>query len=270
MDHLVILIAHHGYLVIFLIVLAEALDLPLPASLAMIAGGAAAASGVLHAPLVFLVAITALLIGDSIVYFLGRYMGWALLGFLCKVSVNPETCILRSAELFYKRGKTTLIIAKFIPGINTMAPPLAGSMKMRFEQFLWFDFVGASLYILAYGTLGYVFHRFLTVIARGLGAAGHVAGVGVVMVLAGYAAYRFWIYYKNRIYRVVPRVQIAELAEKLKSEEADKILLVDVRSHGYYDAGTARMKGSIRIEPNNLNEEIKRLPKDKDIYLYCT
>jgi membrane protein DedA with SNARE-associated domain len=270
MEHLVTLIAHHGYLVIFLIVLAEALDLPLPASLALIAGGAATASGVLRAPFIILVAVTALLIGDSIVYFLGRYMGWALLGFLCKVSVNPETCILRSAELFYKRGKTTLIIAKFVPGINTMAPPLAGSMRMRFEQFLWFDFIGASLYVLAYGSLGYIFHRFLSVIARALGAAGHVAAVGVAIVLAGYIAYRFWLYYKNRIYRVVPRVQIAELAEKLKSEEADKILLVDVRSHGYYDAGTARMKGSIRIEPNNLNEEIKRLPKDKDIYLYCT
>jgi membrane protein DedA with SNARE-associated domain len=270
MDHLLVLIAHHGYLVVFLIVLAEALDIPFPASLALVGGGAAAASGALHAPVVFLVAVTALLLGDSTIYFLGRYMGWALLGFLCKVSVNPETCILRSAELFYKRGKTTLIIAKFIPGINTMAPPLAGSMRMRFSQFLWLDLIGSSLYVLAYGALGYVFHRFLTAIARALGAAGHVAGVGIVIVLAGYASYRFWLYYKNRIYRVVPRVQIAELAEKLKSEDADKILLVDVRSHGYYDAGTARIKGSIRIEPNNLNEEIKRLPKDKDIYLYCT
>ncbi len=170
-------------------------------------------------------------------------MGWALLGFLCKVSVNPETCILRSAELFYKRGKTTLIIAKFIPGINTMAPPLAGSMKMRYGQFLWLDFVGASLYVLAYGSLGYVFHRFLTAIARALGAAGHAAAIGILIVLAAYIGYRFWLYYKNRIYRVVPRVQIAELAEKLKTEEAEKILLVDVRSHGYYDAGTRSHQG---------------------------
>jgi membrane protein DedA with SNARE-associated domain len=270
MDHLLALIEHHGYLVVFIVVLAEALDIPLPASLALVGGGAAAASGALRAPTVFAVAAIAILLGDSVIFFMGRYMGWALLGFLCKVSVNPETCILRSAELFYKRGKITLIIAKFIPGINTMAPPLAGSMRMRFEQFLWLDFVGASLYILAYGSLGYVFHRFLTAIARSLGAAGHVAGVGVVMVLAGYLAYRFWLYYKNRIYRVVPRVQIAELIEKLKSEEREKILIVDVRSHGYYDARAARIKGSIRIEPNNLNEEIKRLPKDKDIYLYCT
>jgi membrane protein DedA with SNARE-associated domain len=270
MDHLLILIAQHGYLVIFLLVLAEAMGLPLPASLALIAGGAAGASGVLRAPIVFLLAITALLLGDSIIYFLGRYTGWGLLSFLCKVSVNPETCILRSAELFYKRGKTTLLIAKFIPGVNTMAAPLAGSMRMRFEQFLWLDLTGALLYILAFGGLGYLFHGFLAAIARGLGAAGQVAEVGVLVLLAAYVGYRLWLYSKGRIYRVVPRVQVEELARKLKSEEAEKILLVDVRSHGYYDRGAARIRGSIRIEPNNLSEELKKLPKDKDIYLYCT
>jgi membrane protein DedA with SNARE-associated domain len=270
MDHLLILIAQHGYLVIFLLVLAEAMGLPLPASLALIAGGAAGASGVLRAPIVFLLAITALLLGDSIIYFLGRYTGWGLLSFLCKVSVNPETCILRSAELFYKRGKTTLLIAKFIPGVNTMAAPLAGSMRMRFEQFLWLDLTGALLYILAFGGLGYLFHGFLAAIARGLGAAGQVAEVGVLVLLAAYVGYRLWLYSKGRIYRVVPRVQVEELARKLKSEEAEKILLVDVRSHGYYDRGAARIRGYIRIEPNNLSEELKKLPKDKDIYLYCT
>ena len=270
MDHLHSLIAHHGYLVIFLVVLAEAMGFPLPASLALLAGGAAAALGVLRAPAFCLLAILALLLGDSILYFMGRYMGWGLLGFLCKVSVNPETCILRSAELFYKRGKSTLLIAKFIPGINTMAAPLAGSMRMRYGQFLWFDLAGASLYILAFGGLGYLFHGFLTAIARGLGAAGHVAALGVLVVIAAYVSYRGWLYSRGLVYRVVPRVQVEELAERLKSEEAGKILMVDVRSHGYYDRGAARIKGSIRIEPNKFAEEIKRLPKDKDIYLYCT
>jgi membrane protein DedA with SNARE-associated domain len=270
MDYLVIAIAKHGYLVIFGLVLAEAMGFPLPASLALLAGGAAAASGVLRAPIVFLLAITALLLGDSISYFLGRYMGWGLLGFLCKVSVNPETCILRSAEMFYKRGKTTLLIAKFVPGINAMAAPLAGSMRMRFERFLSLDLAGASLYVLAFGGLGYLFHGFLAAMARGLGAAGHVAEVGALLLLAAYSGYRLWLYRKGRIYRVVPRVQVEELARKLKSEEAEKILLVDVRSHGYYDQGASRIRGSIRIEPNNLSQELKTLPKDKDIYLYCT
>ncbi len=270
MDYLLTVIAQHGYLAIFVLALAEAMGFPLPASLVLMAGGAAAATGVLRAPMVFLVAVTALLLGDSISYFLGRFAGWALLGFLCKVSVNPETCILRSAQMFYKRGKTTLLVAKFIPGINAMAAPLAGSMRMRFEQFLWLDLTGASLYALAFEGLGYVFHGFVTAIARGLGAAGHVAEIGALLLVAAYAGYRLWLYRQGRIFRVVPRVQVEELARKLDSEEAEKILLVDVRSHGYYDQGAARIRGSIRIEPNNLSEEFKTLPKDKYIYLYCT
>jgi membrane protein DedA with SNARE-associated domain len=263
-------IAQHGYLLIFLIAFMEAMDIPLPASLALVVAGAAAASGTLHASAVYLLGVAGLILGDCIIYFLGRYMGWTLLGFLCKVSINPETCILRSAELFYKRGRVTLIIAKFIPGINTMAPPLAGSMKMRFEQFFWLDFVGASLYVLAYEAIGYVFHGFIETITHGFNAAGHAIGIVAVVALIAYVGYRFSLFFKNRVYRVVPRVQVQELAQILKSEAADKLLLIDVRSHGYYDAGAARLKGSIRLEPNNFAEEIKNLPKDKDIYVYCT
>jgi rhodanese-related sulfurtransferase len=65
-------------------------------------------------------------------------------------------------------------------------------------------------------------------------------------------------------------VQVEELASKLASEEKDKVLILDVRSHGYYDANAERIKGSIRLEPNNLSEELKTIPKDKDIYVYCT
>jgi rhodanese-related sulfurtransferase len=85
-----------------------------------------------------------------------------------------------------------------------------------------------------------------------------------------YIGYRFWLMRKNRVYSVVPRVLVEELVKKLASGEATKILVVDVRSHGYYDPDAARIKGSIRIEPNNLDEEIKRLSKEKDVYLYCT
>ena len=264
------LVVRHGYLVVALFVFGEAIGLPVPASLALVAGGAASASHVLRAPEALLCAISAMLLGDVILYVLGSYTGWALLGILCKVSVNPETCIMRSAESFYKRGRAALLIAKFIPGVNTMAPPLAGSMKMPFAQFLGLDFIGVSLYVLAYGTIGYVFRDFIAAITRGFRTAGHVVGIVVVVAAIVFTAYRIWIYRKNRVFRVVPRVQVTELARKLQSQDAGKVLLVDVRSHGYYDAGATRMKGSIRIEPNNLAEEIPKLPKDKDIYLYCT
>jgi membrane protein DedA with SNARE-associated domain len=270
MNDLLALIVHHGYLLIFLIVLAEALGFPVPAALALVTGGAAVASGDLRAPAAVLVAATAMLVGDSLLYVLGSRMGWRLLGFLCRVSVDPETCILRSAESFYKRGRATLVIAKFIPGINSMAPPLAGSMKMPFMQFLGLDFLGAMAYALAYGGVGFIFRDFVATIARGFRAAGQAVEIVVIVAAIAFTAYRVSLYWKHRVYRIVPRIQVAELAAQLQTQYSEKILLADVRSHGYYDPGAARIRGSIRLEPNNLSEEIKTLPRDKDIYLYCT
>ncbi|MGB0005474.1 MAG: VTT domain-containing protein [Candidatus Sulfotelmatobacter sp.] len=262
--------ARHGYALTFWLLLAEAIGLPFPAALALVAAGAAVGAHALWGPYVLAAALTALLLGDTAQFWLGRYMGWALLGFLCRVSINPETCILRSAESFYKRGKITLVIAKFIPGVNTMAAPLAGSMKMRFPQFLRLDFAGALVYSLTYLLVGYVSRDFLAALLRGFHAAGRAMEAVVVAALAVYAIYRIVQYRKNKTYSVVPRIQVEELARRLASQNADRVQIVDVRSHGYYDSGSSRIKNSIRIEPNNLEEEIKNLPRDKDIYLYCT
>ena len=264
------LVVHHGYAIIFLTVFLEAIGLPVPAALVLVAGGAAAASGFLRVPAVLPLAVAGMLLGDSLLYILGRHAGWGLLGFLCKVSVNPETCILRSAESFYRRGRTTLLIAKFIPGINTMAAPLAGSMKLPFVQFLMLDLAGGGFYALTYGAIGFLFRDFLAVIARGFRVVGYAMEIVVIAAAIAFIAYRVWLYRKYGFYRIVPRVQVMELAKKLQSEESGKILLVDVRSHGYYDSGALRIKGSIRIEPNNLSQEVAKLPKNKDIYLYCT
>ncbi len=270
MEALLSAIGRHGYILVFVIVLAESLGMPVPAALALVAGGAAAAAGLLHITALLLLAVAAMMVGDSLLFVLGRYMGWTLLGWLCKLSVNPETCILRSAESFYKRGKATLLFAKFIPGINTMAPPLAGSMRMRPDIFLRLDLAGASLYASVYIAAGFLFRDVLASLVHGFQTAGRAVESVTVIALIGYAAYRVWLYRKHAIYRVVPRVQVEELARRLASEDREKIVLMDVRSHGYYDAGAARIKGSIRIEPNNLGEEIRTMPKDKDIYVYCT
>ena len=269
MDSLLSAISHHGYLLIFLIVFAEASGLPAPAALALVATGTAAAAKILSAPVALATALIAMMLGDVLLFILGRYTGWALLASLCRLSLNPETCILRSAESFYKRGKVTLLFAKFIPGVNTMAPPLAGSMKMRPTQFLQLDFIGASLYILAYGALGYVFHNFVAAITRGLQSAGHAAAEVVLIAIVVFAVYRVVQYRRYKISDVVPRVAVAELAARLAGGEKD-VVLIDVRSHGYYDSGAERIAGSIRLEPNRLADELKTLPKDKDIYVYCT
>jgi membrane protein DedA with SNARE-associated domain len=267
---LYLLMARHGYALTFCLLLAEAIGLPFPAAIALVAAGAAVGAHALWGPYVLAAALAALLLGDTAQFWLGRYMGWALLGFLCRVSINPETCILRSAESFYKRGKITLVIAKFIPGVNTMAAPLAGSMKMRFSQFLRLDLAGASVYSLTYLLVGFVSRDFLAALLRGFHAAGRAMEAVVVAALAAYATYRIVQYSKNKAYSVVPRVQVEELARRLASQDGNHVLIVDVRSHGYYDSGSSRIKNSIRIEPNNLEEEIKNIPRDKDIYLYCT
>jgi len=184
--------------------------------------------------------------------------------------VNPETCILRSAESFYRRGRTTLIVAKFIPGINTMAPPLAGSMNMKLLQFLQLDSAGALLYGLAFGGAGFLFSDLLKMIVGGIQAFTSVVAWLIVLGVVAYAAYRVWLYRKHRMYRVVPRVSVDELAERLKTDIAKEIVIADVRSHGYYDAQARRILGSIRLEPNNLQASIKELSKERQIYLYCT
>ena len=125
------LLAQHGYSLLIATVFLEAVGIPVPAALALMIAGGAAARGVLQAPNAFGAALLAMLAGDTLMFLLGRYTGWWLLGILCRISLNPESCILRSADTFYRRGRTLLVIAKFIPGINTMAPPLAGSMNMR-------------------------------------------------------------------------------------------------------------------------------------------
>lgn len=270
MNPLLSIMARHGYVLVAAMVFAEAIGMPVPSALVLVAAGAAVASGVMSAPITLLMAIVVMLIGDCILFVLGRYTGWALLGFLCKISVNPETCILRSAESFYRRGKLTLLIAKFIPGVNTIAPPLAGSMRMRIGQFLRLDSAGIALYICAYFGLGYIFRDFLVTITRRLQTAGRDFELVVLVALLAYIVYRIWMYVKYSVYRVVPRVQVEELARRLASSERDHILIADVRSHGYYDDEAERIQGSVRIEPNHLAEEVKHLSREKDIYLYCT
>ena len=137
-------------------------------------------------------------------------------------------------------------------------------MKMRFGQFLLLDSAGALLYTTIYILVGYVSRDFLAATLRSFYAAGRVMEVLVVdrnhclrRLLASCNSSKY------RSYDVVPRIQAAELAARLAAGGTDRVQIVDVRSHGYYDIGAERIHGSIRIEPNNLDEEIKNLPKDE-------
>lgn len=263
-------LAQNGYVVLFLLVLAEAVGLPVPAALALLIAGGSTARHPSHLIIVLATALSALLVGDSLLFVLGRYSGWWLLGILCKLSLNPDSCMLRAAEAFYRRGRTLLLLAKFVPGINSLAPPLAGSMNMRYAQFFPFDLGGASLYALVWCGAGFLFSDFLSSVTSGYRAASRILIFCVVLAALAYFGYRLWRLLRAGPLSYVPRVSVAEVARQFYSDIYNDMVVFDVRSHGYYNGKASRIKGSQRLEPNTILHQLDELPKDKEIVLYCT
>lgn len=259
----------YGYQLIFAGVFLEAMGFPLPAALILLTGGAMSAVGHLKIYGVILTAIGGLLLGDLVMYYLGKFSGWTILKVICSLSMSPETCIIKSATSFYRRGKTTLLFSKFVPGVNSVAAPLAGTLKMRVSQFIGYDLLGASFYAALYSLLGYLFNRELAKIGHGLSTAQRVVTWVIVAGVGTYAAYRWRIYLKSRLYQAVPRVDVKELQGKIQAE-ADRVMVCDVRSHGYYEDNAQRIAGSTRLEPAAIEQLIHTLPRHKELYLYCT
>lgn len=259
-------LAHYGYALLFAVVFLEAIGFPFPASIALLIAGAAAAHGTLQAPYALAGAAVAMLAGDMLMFVMGRYTGWWLLGILCRISLNPESCILRSANSFYRRGRALLVIAKFIPGINTMAPPLAGCMNMRFWPFVRLDLTGVALYVGVYFGIGYVFSEALEVITQGYQTVGQMMGWMVLALVGAYVAVVIWRWSKARALRSVPFAAPQEAAQAV----AAGACIYDVRSHGYFDAKATRIKGSKRLDPHTLEQGEARFPVDQPVYVYCT
>jgi membrane protein DedA with SNARE-associated domain/rhodanese-related sulfurtransferase len=259
-------LAAHGYVILFATVFLEAVGLPLPAALALLIAGGASAHGSLRGSYVVFGSLAAMLTGDTLMFFAGRFTGWWLLGVLCRISLNPESCILRSADSFYRRGRTLLVVAKFIPGINTMAPPLAGCMNMRLAQFLGLDLLGAAIYILAYFTVGFAFSGALAVITRGYQTFGRIVSWVVVGLILGYLAWQLWGWIRERALRSVPFAGPTEAAHALTTGAC----VYDVRSHGYLDRNAMRIRGSRRLDPHSLHQPHEELPRGRLVLVYCT
>src|SRR5580658_3827337 len=222
-------LAQHGYSILAAIVFLEAIGVPVPAAVALLIAGGAVAGGVLQAQYVLGIALLAMLAGDTLMFLLGRYTGWWLLGLLCRISLNPESCVLRAADSFYRHGRMLLVIAKFIPGINTMAPPLAGSMNMRFRPFIQLDLVGAVLYVGTCFGIGFLFSGALAELTRGYHAFGRALGWSIAALVLGYLGFQIWLWAKTRRLAAVPLVPPVEAAREL----AAGAWIYDVRSHGY-------------------------------------
>jgi membrane protein DedA with SNARE-associated domain/rhodanese-related sulfurtransferase len=268
MDFLLAELAEHGYAVLFAAVFLETIGFPVPAAIALLIAGGASARGSLVGMVAVGGALGTMLIGDTLMFLLGRYTGWWLLGLLCRLSLNPESCIMRSADAFYKRGRMLLVFAKFVPGINSMAPPLAGSMNMRFIQFIGLDAVGAALYIGAYWVAGFLFADAIGAITKTMQTFGRVAEGAVIAAVIAYLGFLAWNWVKAGSFRSIPRVGPSEAAKKVSAGGA---VIYDVRSHGYYDQKAKRIQGSKRWEPNALHQQALDPPPGEQIaFLYCT
>jgi membrane protein DedA with SNARE-associated domain/rhodanese-related sulfurtransferase len=262
---LVSAIAQHGYAILFAVVFLEVIGLPVPAAPVLLIAGGASANGPMRPGFSLLTALSAMLSGDMLMYLLGRYTGWWLLKLLCRLSISPESCILRSADTFYKRGRMALLFAKFVPGINALAAPMAGSMRMRVLQFLEFDLCGAFLYALFYWGVGYLCSGFLGSITRGYEYFGGYVAWSLGVLVAGYLAYRAFL-----VIREKKRGPIVMVSPGAVARMQSGVVVYDVRSHGYYEKAAMRIQGSKRLEPNALNQYVMQVPKDKEIVLYCT
>jgi len=261
MDALLSALAQHGLSILFAAVFLEAIGIPVPAALALIFAGAASARGAMPAGWALLGAVSAMMAGDALLFLVGRYTGWWLLGVLCRLSLNPDSCILRSADTFYRRGRKLLVFAKFVPGINTMAPPLAGSMNMRPAQFFRLDLAGASLYVATYFAVGLLFSGAIEAITGAFRTFGRVFDAVLIAVLVGYFGFQVWAWLKARGPSRVPSVSPVEVGVNA--------VIYDVRSHGYYDRKATRIRGSRRLEPNGLPQLAESAP-EAQVYLYCT
>jgi membrane protein DedA with SNARE-associated domain/rhodanese-related sulfurtransferase len=267
-------IAHHGYAVTGGVLFLAAMGVPLPMSVTLLAAGAAA-HGDLRLSVLLTVAVLSAMSGDLLLYFGGRYTGWWLLAWMCRISINPEACIFSSAGYFYRRGPKTLLFAKFVPGLGAMAAPLAGSLNMRVARFLRLDALGTLFYGSVWIGAGYIFSPFIRRIAGWIAQAGHAVLALVALLLLGYVATLVVFTLRARRYKSIDKITAESLYDRLQALTPDRLVIIaDVRSHGYYDPGMQRIKNSIRVEPHRLKEELIALREfmapECEVYLYCS
>jgi membrane protein DedA with SNARE-associated domain/rhodanese-related sulfurtransferase len=263
-------ISKHGLALLFGLVFLESVGIPLPAALALLIAGAGCARGLLNPEAALLGSVAVIMCGDYLLYLMGRRTGWWLMRILCRLSLNPESCILRTADKFYKHGRSLLLFAKFIPGVNALAPPLAGSMQMPFSRFVPFELAGAAIYVGAYWGIGYTFSNVFEKIVGFFDSFSRLVGWLTVAALVVYFLYQLRWWLKARGLHVIPRIDPQEVARIFYAPGGDQEMAIfDVRSHGYYDRDALRIRGSLRLEPNSLYR-IRKMPDLKHVVLYCT
>src|SRR5713101_4904592 len=259
---------HHGYVLLLGWVFAEQMGLPIPSMPLLLAAGALAGTGHLSffASLVYVV--FAAVVADSIWYALGRRKGIKILQFLCKISLEPDSCVRRTEGLFSKQGARSLLFAKFLPGLSAVAPPLAGIFHMRFGRFLLYDMAGALFWASGFLGVGYVFSGEIERIAEHAAALGGWLGVLLLGAFVSYIAYKFIA--RRRFLRELRIARITPEELKGKLDAGEKIVIVDLRHSLDFEADPETIPGAFRMDANELQEKNDVLPRDREVILYCT
>lgn len=258
----------HGYTVLPALVFAEQVGLPFPATPFLLAAGALAGRG--HMSFWFCLGLSAVaaVIADGIWFQLGRKKGISVLQFLCRISLEPDSCVRRTEGVFAKQGARSLLVAKFVPGLSTAAPPLAGIFHMRGRRFLLWDTLGSLLWAGAFLLAGYIFSGQIEKIAERAASLGGWLSVLIIAALGGYITWKFIgrqrFLRELRIGRITPE----ELKEKIDARE--ELVIVDLRHSLDFEADPETIPGAFRMDVKELEEKSDRLPPDREVILYCT
>lgn len=268
MSHVLSLLAQYGYAVVFGVILLENLGLPLPGLALLVIAGALAGAGRLAVPLILLAGITGALIGDLVWYAVGRWRGRPVLGFLCRLSLNPDTCVGNTERFFLRHGMPTLLVAKFLPGLNTIAPPLMGTLRAGFGRFLAFDTGGAVIFSVV--TVGVGYFLGWEVVDSAQAAASQMAvwaGWGFGAFALAYVSWRLG--HRVRVRRALRTVGLTPAELRWRQEAREQVVLLDVRSPLAVKEKPRVIPGAVRAGLDELDGLAATLPEGRPIVVYC-
>lgn len=268
MQTLLDLLLKYGYAILFANICAEQLGLPIPAPPMLLAMGVLAGLGKVSFATCVGLGVLGSLIGDCVWYELGRTRGHAILTLLCKVSLEPDSCVNQTKQRWNRFGGFTLVFAKFVPGLSTVSTPLAGLTRMPFARFLILDAIGAAVWVSAYLGIGYIFRNQVERGAEVVQQFGTSMMIGVCLVLAAYLG---WKYYKRQRFLKelrVAKISPGELLGLINAGEA--VTIVDLRNAIERDADGVVLPTAIPISFADIEADESVVPRNKEIILYCS
>ena len=234
----------------------------------MCTAGALAGTGRLSLALVLGLAALASLGSDTIWYWIGRTRGGRVLGWLCRIALEPDSCVRRTQSVFSVHGARSLLVAKFVPGFSTAAPPLAGIIRMPLLRFVVFTGLGGLIWAGVFAGVGWLFSRQLEVAAAYVARLGSGAVALAVAGLGGYIAWKFVA--RQRFLRAIRIARITPEELKTRLDAGDDVMIVDLRARIDFDAEPSIIPGALHLMTEELEARHQEIPRDRDIVLYCT